>query len=279
MCEIALQESDQVINDPGLKVRLMNCTLQQIMDILNPGILAARYALLAPITWEYLTIFTTSPNEWRKKRARMAKNGQQTAPPEDDEWEGPSGGIVDDGAEFAGDTGGQWKNMEFARNATFALVFVFSIMAFTRNSGTNLFPMILGLFLEIGGTSSRILSTLSNAGACVSITTIERLKEILSRDAIAHAVNLMQGTGVFYLIFDNINVFPRRSQQRLFNQNSMIHATNAAAISLPHVDKAAENLAAKLENRGNRANATGADIMPTEDDKTKMLASFEARER
>ncbi|KAJ7711858.1 hypothetical protein B0H14DRAFT_2645581 [Mycena olivaceomarginata] len=41
------------------------------------------------------------------------------------------------------------------------------IMAFTRNSGTNLFPTMLDLFLEIGGTSSRILNTLSNAGACV----------------------------------------------------------------------------------------------------------------
>ncbi|KAJ7815085.1 hypothetical protein B0H14DRAFT_3476492 [Mycena olivaceomarginata] len=88
-------------------------------------------------------------------------------------------GSSDDGAAFAGETGGFWKDMGFARNATFALVFVFSIMAFTRNTGTNVFPMILGLFLEIGGTSSRILNTLSNAGACVSITTIERLKKIL----------------------------------------------------------------------------------------------------
>ncbi|KAJ7671172.1 hypothetical protein B0H14DRAFT_3690343 [Mycena olivaceomarginata] len=135
--------------------------------------------------------------------------------------------------------------------------------------------MMLGLFLEIGGTSSRILNTLSNAGACVSITTIERLKEVLSKDAVAFAVELMQGTGMFYLIFDNINIFLRRSQQRLFNKNSMIHATNAAAIGIPDADIAAEDLTAKLENRGKRAQATGADIMPTPDDEAKMIGSFE----
>ncbi|KAJ7683158.1 hypothetical protein B0H14DRAFT_2654983 [Mycena olivaceomarginata] len=126
----------------------------------------------------------------------MGMNGVQKAPPESDEWEGTAAGMMDDGAEFVGETSASWRSLGFARNATFALVFVFSIMAFTRNSGTNLFPMMLGLFLEIGGTSSRILNTLSNAGACVSITTIERLKEVLSKDAVAYAVELMQGTGI-----------------------------------------------------------------------------------
>ncbi|KAJ7936398.1 hypothetical protein B0H13DRAFT_1589664 [Mycena leptocephala] len=179
--------------------------------------------------------------------------------------------------------------MGFTRNATFvspvyflfnsvliiqALVFVISIMAFTRNTGTNVFPMILGLFLEIGGTSSRILTTLSNAGACVFITTIERLKKILSEDAVAHAVSLMQGSGVFYIIFDNINIFLRKSQQHLFNKNTMIHATNAAVISIPGADPKAEDLEAKNNRRGKRATATGADIIPTEDDEEKMFSSF-----
>jgi hypothetical protein len=134
--------------------------------------------------------------------------------------------------------------------------------------------MILGLFLEIGGTSSRILNTLSNAGACVSITTIERLKKILSEDAVAHAVNLMQGSNLFYIIFDNINIFLRKSQQRLFNKNTMIHATNVAIISLPDADPSAENLEAKQKRRGKRAAATGTDIIPTDDDEAKMFSSF-----
>ncbi|KAJ6555826.1 hypothetical protein B0H19DRAFT_947497, partial [Mycena capillaripes] len=153
-------------------------------------------------------------------------------------------------------------------------VFVFSIMAFTRNTGTNVFPMILGLFLEIGGTSSRVLNTLSNAGASVSITTIERLKKILSEDAVAHAVNLVQGSNLFYIIFDNINIFLRKSQQRLFNKNTMIHATNVAVISLPDADPLAEDLEAKQKRRGKRAAATGTDIIPTDEDEAKMFSSF-----
>lgn len=38
-------------------------------------------AELAPFSWEYLTFLTTSPNEWRKKRARMGMNGVQKASP------------------------------------------------------------------------------------------------------------------------------------------------------------------------------------------------------
>ncbi|KAJ7496051.1 hypothetical protein B0H11DRAFT_1910318 [Mycena galericulata] len=274
MEEIALQESDQVINDPRLKVRLLDCTLDFIRNVLNPGVLPGLYLELAPYTWDYLSVFTTSPNKWRKQRARMGKDGKPVAPPEADEWEETPSGSTEDSAEFAGDTGGYWKGMGFARNPTFALVLVFSLMAFTRNTGTNLFPMILGLFLEIGGTSSQILNTLSNAGACVSVTTMERLKKVLSEDTLAHAVALMQSPGMFYIIFDNINIFLRKSQQRLFNKNSMIHATNVAVISLPNADPAATNLEAKLKARGKRAAATGADILPTDDDEEKMLSLF-----
>ncbi|KAJ7891027.1 hypothetical protein B0H13DRAFT_1626074 [Mycena leptocephala] len=290
MDEIALQESNTVINDPRLKVKLKDCTLDYIRNVLNPGILPGIYLEDAPYTWGFLSVFTTSPNEYRKKRARKGENGKVSAPTEVDEWEEtetPNGSTKDD-TKFAGETGGLWKELGFTRNATFvspvyflfnsvliiqALVFVFSIMAFTRNTDTNVFPMILGLFLEIGGTSSRILTTLSNAGACVSITTIERLKKILSEDAVAHAVSLMPGSG-FYIIFDNINIFLRKSQQRLFNKNTMIHATNAAVISIPGADPKAEDLEAKNKRRGKRAAATGADIIPTEDDEEKMFSSF-----
>ncbi|KAJ6603380.1 hypothetical protein DFH09DRAFT_1301191 [Mycena vulgaris] len=66
--EIALHESDKVINDPRLKVRLKDCTLDYIRSILNPGLLPAIYLEDAPYTWGFLSVFTTSPNEWRKKR-------------------------------------------------------------------------------------------------------------------------------------------------------------------------------------------------------------------
>ncbi|KAJ6449574.1 hypothetical protein C8R45DRAFT_947340 [Mycena sanguinolenta] len=116
--------------------------------------------------------------------------------------------------------------------------------------------------------------TLSNAGACVSITTIERLKKILLEDAVAHAVKLVQGPKPFYIIFNNINIFLRKSEQRLFNKNTMIHATNAAVVVLPDADPIAENLEAKQKRRGKRAAATGADILPMDDDEAKMFSSF-----
>jgi hypothetical protein len=79
---------------------------------------------------------------------------------------------------------------------------------------------------------------------------------------------------MFYLIFDNINIFLRKSQQRLFNKNSMIHATNAAVIALPDAVPAAADFTAKQNARGKRAAATGQDIFPTDDDEEKMRASF-----
>ncbi|KAJ7793741.1 hypothetical protein B0H14DRAFT_3559321 [Mycena olivaceomarginata] len=240
MDEIALQESNKVISDPRFEGSIGS--------------------LEAPYSWDYLSTFTTSPNEYRKKRSKKAKDGKLSVPVEADEWEETPEGSTDESAEFAGETGGFGKGMGFA------LVFVFT--------GTNVFPMILGLFLEIGGTGSRILSTLSNAGACVSITTIERLKKVLSEDAVAHAVALMRGPGIFYIIFDNINISLRKSQQRLFNKNSMIHATNAAVISIPNADPAAEDLKAKQKRRGKRAAATGEDIIRTDEDEEKICSAF-----
>ncbi|KAI0038105.1 hypothetical protein FA95DRAFT_1506067, partial [Auriscalpium vulgare] len=154
-------------------------------------------------------------------------------------------------------------------------VLAISMLAFVRNGATNLFPLIMGLFLEVNGTSARVLATYSNAGICVSISTIERLKEILSTDARRQAVALMKVSRKFFIIFDNINLYLRRSQQRLFNKNTMIHATNAAALSLPNSRLEAFDLAAKLARRGKRAVAVGEDLMPTEHDMACMNRSFE----
>ncbi|KAJ7804800.1 hypothetical protein B0H14DRAFT_3485920 [Mycena olivaceomarginata] len=74
-------------------------------------------------------------------------------PREVEKWEETPEGSTEESTEFVGETEGFWKGMGFTCNPMFALVLVFSLMAFTRNTGTNLFPLILGLFLEIGGTS------------------------------------------------------------------------------------------------------------------------------
>jgi hypothetical protein len=121
MDEIALQESDKVISDPRLKVRLKDCTLDHIRSVLNPGI----YHEDAPYTWDFLSVFTTSPNEYRKKRARKGEKGKLAVPVEADEWEEAASGSSGEKPDFAGDTGGFWRNMGFARNATFVSPIVY----------------------------------------------------------------------------------------------------------------------------------------------------------
>jgi hypothetical protein len=117
---------------------------------------------------------------------------------------------------------------------------------------------------------------LSNAGVCVSFNTIEWLKTRISDDAIAHAVALITSGNPCFLIFDNINLYLRKSQQRIHNQNSMLNVTNAAVIGLSNVEPGFDNLKSKFDLRGKQINAMVTDILPTQDDDKFMMASFMA---
>ncbi|KAF8993336.1 hypothetical protein BDZ89DRAFT_1184406, partial [Hymenopellis radicata] len=153
------------------------------------------------------------------------------------------------------------------------------MLAFVRNQRTNVLPLILGLFFKTNGTSSRVIKMLSNVGLSVSGTTIERLKKRINVDAIAFAVKLLTSDQLSALIFDNINIYLRKFQQRLTNQNSMIHATNSAIIAIDSdgIDvNAAQDLEAKKALRGKRAQATALDILPTADDDAHMMKAFTA---
>lgn len=156
------------------------------------------------------------------------------------------------------------------------IVLAISMLAFVRNRATNVLPLILGLFFKISGISIRVMNMLSNSGVCVSNNTIERLKTRISKDAIQLTVDLITSGQLFYVIFDNINIFLRKSQQRLTNLNAMIHATNSVIITLPDIDIAAEDLAAKHAMRGERAKATVEDIRPDLEDETHMVREFQA---
>jgi hypothetical protein len=141
------------------------------------------------------------------------------------------------------------------------------MLAFVRNRATNILPLILGLFFKISGTSSRVVLMLSNAGVCVSSRTVERLKARITEDAIQLAVQLITSSRVFFTIFDNINIFLRKSQQRLSNTNDMINATNCAVVGVEDVQPFTEaDLAEQLALRGRRANASPTDILPTSTD-------------
>lgn len=147
------------------------------------------------------------------------------------------------------------------------------MLAYTTNSGTNALTLVLGLFFKINGTSSHVLSMLSNIGLSVSGRTIERVKEVLSDDAIQFAVNLVAAGGITGTIFDNLDIYNQKDQQCVFNKNYMIHVTNTAVIAPDSegIDiTAAEDLPTKLSLRGMRKNAKPEDILPTTEDDSHM---------
>ncbi|KAF8139261.1 hypothetical protein K438DRAFT_1638043, partial [Mycena galopus ATCC 62051] len=150
-----------------------------------------------------------------------------------------------------------------------------SMLAFVRNRATNVLPLALGLFFKISGTSSRVVLMLSNAGVCVSSRTIERLKIRITEDAIQFAVALMTSGQVFFTLFDNINIFLRKSQQRISNTNDMINATNSAVVGIDEVEPFTEaDLAEQLALRGQGAKARPQDILPTPADDKIIAKSF-----
>ncbi|KAL0563192.1 hypothetical protein V5O48_018884 [Marasmius crinis-equi] len=122
------------------------------------------------------------------------------------------------------------------------------------------------------------MAMLSNVGICVSMQTVERLKEVISKDAVAFAGALMQDIPwLVAIFFDNINLFLRKHQQRVTNQNKMLNITNVAVVGLDNKDidvAEAKNLKAYLDLLGQRAKANPSDIFPTRDDDKHLLASF-----
>lgn len=118
---------------------------------------------------------------------------------------------------------------------------------------------------------------LSNLGLSISSTTIERLKLQISKDAVQLAVDLITGPSLFYIIFDNINLYLQKFQERITNWHTMIHATNVAVgrISEGNRDKV-EDLPSKLALRGKRINANFVlDIIPNREDSAFCKKAFQ----
>lgn len=152
------------------------------------------------------------------------------------------------------------------------------MLLFVRNRATNLLPLLVGLFLRTGGASYRVIAALNRAGVSVSTRTIDRLKIILSSDAIRRAQELFRRNLFFAIIFDNINLYVRHTEQRINNRNSMINATNIALIKLPSdAEAAGEDLEARLDMRGNRINdRRGKCIQITKQDTDHFNDAFTA---
>ncbi|KAG6835515.1 hypothetical protein H0H93_000635 [Arthromyces matolae] len=266
--EMVLEESNRLVTDPTLKVKTKEITVSGIRNLLKPEKLLEKYRDSAPVTFELMSTFAASPNKYRKGLTSIEPND---ADPEEDDLD------FEVDKEHSEEENQWWKDMKgFQRNPIYGIMVSMSMLAFTRNRATNVLPLLLGLFFKVSGTSSRVMKMLSNAGVCVSGRTIERLKGVISQDAIQSAVELMKSGKMFVTIFDNINVFLRKFQQRITNLNGLIHATNCAIISLNNIDIRAEDLSKYLALRGKRSQATSRDILPTNDDDSHMISAFTA---
>ncbi|KAJ7505795.1 hypothetical protein B0H11DRAFT_2272573 [Mycena galericulata] len=256
--ELALQDSDRVISSPLLRIRLSTLTIAELRSLLNPMRLVETVQGLAPFTWGILNTFCASPNRSRTQRKANTDDPMPETTPAEPDWDDDPNDVDIDSGDADPDAAPQrsWSKdyPGFSRNPVFAILLTICMLAFVRNRATNLLPLLLGLFFKISGTGSRVILMLSNAGVSVSIRTIERLKVIISDDAIRLAVELMTSSQVFFTIFDNINIFQRKSQQRLANTNDMINATNCAIVGLKGIEPFTEaDLAEQLAMRGRRS--------------------------
>ncbi|KAJ7722835.1 hypothetical protein B0H16DRAFT_1473181 [Mycena metata] len=288
--ELALQDSNRLINNPHLQIKMKTLTIHKLRALLHPQKLIEVFKELAPFMWQILHTFCASPNNHRRRKAAEADAAAAALGPLDEDVPMPDLNSDDD-EDWADDPNLEsgesdpdsvpphWGHeyVGFSRNPVFAILLSLSMLIFVRNRATNVLPLILGLFFKISGTSSRVVQMLSNAGICVSSDTIERLKVLISEDAIGLAVELITSGQVFFTIFDNINIFLRKSQQRLNNTDDMINATNCAIIGIDDVEPlTAADLAEKLALRGNRAKAKPTDILPTPEDDEIVGRSFVA---
>jgi hypothetical protein len=67
---IVEKESEKMIRDVELKVKMKTLTLKGIQELLQPQRVMEKYLEHAPFTWKLLHTFATTPNEYRKQRTR-----------------------------------------------------------------------------------------------------------------------------------------------------------------------------------------------------------------
>ncbi|KAK0434854.1 uncharacterized protein EV420DRAFT_1488357 [Desarmillaria tabescens] len=63
--EIVLEESNKLINDGNLRIKLSDLTMEKIQELLKPESIAAKYKEAAPFLWGILHTFAASPNHYR----------------------------------------------------------------------------------------------------------------------------------------------------------------------------------------------------------------------
>jgi hypothetical protein len=71
------KESDKMIRDVELKVKMKTLTLKGIQELLQPQQIMEKYCEHAPFTWELLHTFAATPNKSRKQREKKKPANSQ----------------------------------------------------------------------------------------------------------------------------------------------------------------------------------------------------------
>jgi hypothetical protein len=67
--ELALQDSNRLINNPDLRIKMSTLTIHKLRTLLQPQKLIQVFKDLAPFMWQILHTFCASPNSHRRQQA------------------------------------------------------------------------------------------------------------------------------------------------------------------------------------------------------------------
>ena len=83
--EMVLEESDKLIGDKELQVKMKDLTLKSIRMLLQPKVILDKYHQLAPFTWNLLETISASPNRHCKYNSKM--NEFEDEEEDGDDWD------------------------------------------------------------------------------------------------------------------------------------------------------------------------------------------------
>ncbi|KAF8484149.1 hypothetical protein JB92DRAFT_1624850 [Gautieria morchelliformis] len=190
--EITLAESNTLIADKTLRINVSKCTLQKLRDALDPFQLVHRFRDKSPFLFAMLMTFAAAPTKSTKQAARKRTS---TKPDETDDF---LAGSEDSNAEedleqeaqaehassFESFEGWAGKFPSFNTKCLITIVVIYSMLLYVRNRGINVLALPLALFLRLGGADRRLVTVLNHIGLSASYKTVERLKEVISNDAV-----------------------------------------------------------------------------------------------
>lgn len=121
--EIALEESDRIIQDSGLQIRMSKLTLKGIRNLLNPKALMEKIKDLAPFVWGILHTFSASPNKYRRRKARR-EDRSNSEDAEDEDWDDDPNDDVGHSEADIGEKHWSKEYEGFSRNPNFVSAYL-----------------------------------------------------------------------------------------------------------------------------------------------------------